>query len=86
MKTVTLILPLEATTVSDSRSNRSSDTVATADATAAATERQKRQRIDNGATMAQQQSDIRGDSRSDCVAIEGATTEERQWSDSGATA
>ena len=42
MKTVTLILSLEATTVSDSRSDISSDTVTTAGATAAATEQQKR--------------------------------------------
>ena len=40
MKTVTLILPLEATTVSDSRIDSSSDTIATAGATAAAAERQ----------------------------------------------
>ena len=38
MKTVTLILPLEATTVIDSRSDSSSDTVAKAGATAAAEE------------------------------------------------
>ena len=38
MKTVTLIMPLEATTVSDSRSDSSSDTVTTAGAIASATE------------------------------------------------
>ena len=40
MKTITPILPLEATTVSDSRSDSRSDTVAKAEATEAAAERQ----------------------------------------------
>ena len=70
MKTVTLILPLEETTVSDSRSDSSSDTVATAGATAGetavATEQQKRLRSDSGLKTALQLSDSGGDSRSDC--------------------
>ena len=53
IKTVTQILPLEATIVSDSRSDSRSDSVATAGATAAAIERQKRQRCDSGATAEQ---------------------------------
>ena len=57
MKTVTLILPLEATTVSDSRSDCSSDTVATAGAIAAAAERQWR---DSCAIAVRLHSDISG--------------------------
>ena len=47
MKTVTLIMPLEANTVSDSRSDSRSDTVATAEETAASAEPQW---SDSGAT------------------------------------
>ena len=50
MKTVTQILPLEATTVSDSRGDSSSDNVATEGETAAATERKKRQQSNIRAT------------------------------------
>ena len=64
MKTVTLILPLETTTVSDSRSDSSSDSVATVGAAAAAMERQKhikataeRQMSNSGATEVRQRRD-----------------------------
>ena len=92
--------------MSDSRIDRSSDSVATAEATAAATERHKRQQSDSGATAGKklsnsgvtaerqlsdigataerQQIDSRGDIRSDCAAKAGATSAERQRSDSGA--
>ena len=79
MKTVTLILPFETTTVSDSRSDISSDSVATAGETAA-----ERYWSDSGA-------DSRSDSSSDSVATAGATAaaterQKRQQSDSKATA
>ena len=66
MKSVTLILPLEPTTWSDSRGNSRSDTVVTAGATSAAMELQKRWQSehggDNGATA--EVIDSRSDSRS----------------------
>ena len=86
MKTVTLVLPLEATTVSDSRIDSISDTVATALATAAVKERLKQYQSNSGSTTAQQQSNSGGDSRSVFLATAGATAAEQQWRNSGAIA
>ena len=97
MKTVNLILPLEATAVSDSRSDRSSDSVAIAGATAVSTEQQKRQQSDSRATTEQYWSDIgvtaephQRNSRATAEAIAGGTAyqqqERKQWCNSGAIA
>ena len=72
MVNVTLILPLEATTVSDSRSDSSSDTAGTAGATAA-----EQQWSDTSVIAVQ----LRSDSRSDSSGV----TVEKYWYNSGAT-
>ena len=78
MKTITVSLTLETTTVSDIRSDSSSDSVATAGA--------ERQLSDSGATAVQQ----RRDNGATAEAISGATAlqqqERQKRSDSGAIA